>query len=36
VELKVGDPAPAIQLLDENGKTWSSSDSYGKKWVVIY
>jgi peroxiredoxin Q/BCP len=41
VELKVGDEAPGIQLPDEAGKTWSSSDRFGTtdkkgKWVVIY
>jgi len=41
VELKVGDEAPSVQLPDESGKTWSSSDRFGTttkkgKWVVIY
>ena len=36
VELKVGDAAPKFDLRDEAGKTWSTSDAYGKKWVVIY
>lgn len=36
VELKVGDAAPAFQLADDAGKTWSSSDHYGKGWVVVY
>jgi thioredoxin-dependent peroxiredoxin len=36
VELKVGDAAPTFQLSDERGKTWSSSDRFEKKWVVIY
>jgi peroxiredoxin Q/BCP len=41
VDLQVGDAAPTFQLLNENGKTWSSSDHFGKtaekgKWVVIY
>ncbi len=36
VELKVGDPAPTFQLLNDFGKTWSSSDHVGKKWVVVY
>jgi len=35
IDLRVGDPAPTFQLLDERGKTWSSSDQ-GKKWVVVY
>ena len=36
VELKVGDTAPTFQLRDDRDKTWSSSDRFGKKWVVIY
>jgi peroxiredoxin Q/BCP len=36
VELRVGDPAPAFQALNDQDKTWSSTDHYGKKWVVIY
>jgi peroxiredoxin Q/BCP len=36
VELKVGDPAPTFQLADDAGKTWSSSDHFGKGWVVVY
>lgn len=36
VELKVGDPAPTFQLRDDGDKTWSSSDHFGKKWVVLY
>jgi thioredoxin-dependent peroxiredoxin len=36
VELQVGDAAPAFDLRDDTDKTWSSSDRYGKKWVVIY
>lgn len=36
VELKVGDTAPTFQLLNDLGKTWSSSDHFGKRWVVIY
>jgi peroxiredoxin Q/BCP len=36
IDLKVGDEAPAFQLRDDRDKTWSSSDSYGKKWVVVY
>lgn len=33
---KVGDKAPAFQSVDENGKTWKSSDHVGKKIVVLY
>jgi len=36
VELNAGDKAPTFQLLADNGKTWSSSDNFGKKWVVVY
>jgi len=36
VDLNVGDKAPTFQLRDDNDKTWSSSDHFGKKWVVIY
>jgi peroxiredoxin Q/BCP len=36
VDLQVGDPAPKFDLHDELDKTWSASDFYGKKWVVIY
>jgi peroxiredoxin Q/BCP len=36
IELKVGDTAPTFQLRDEQDKTWSSSDRFGKRWVVIY
>jgi peroxiredoxin Q/BCP len=36
VEVQVGDKAPAFNLRNETDKTWSTSDHYGKKWVVIY
>lgn len=36
VELNVGDTAPTFQLLNDLGKTWSSSDHFGKRWVVVY
>jgi len=36
VDLQVGDAAPTFQLRDDRDKTWSSSDHFGKKWVVIY
>ena len=40
-ELNTGDPAPTFQLLNDKGKTWSSSDHFGShtknaKWIVIY
>jgi thioredoxin-dependent peroxiredoxin len=34
--IKVGDKAPAFTSVDENGKTWKSSDHVGKKIVVLY
>lgn len=36
VDLKIGDPAPAVDLRTDQDKTWSSADHYRKKWVVIY
>jgi peroxiredoxin Q/BCP len=36
VELNVGDVAPTFQLRTDADATWSSSDHFGKKWVVIY
>ena len=36
VELKVGDAAPTFQLQGQADKAWSSSDHFGKKWVVLY
>ena len=36
IELKVGDVAPTFQLRDDRDKVWSSSDRFGKKWVVVY
>jgi peroxiredoxin Q/BCP len=36
VELNVGDVAPTFELRDDRDTTWSSSDRFGKKWVVIY
>jgi len=36
IELKVGDVAPTFQLRDDRDKTWSSSDRFGEKWVVVY
>src|SRR5947209_15670902 len=35
-KLKVGDKAPAFESVDENGKTWKSTDHVGKKIVVLY
>jgi peroxiredoxin Q/BCP len=36
IELKVGDAPPTFQLPTDQDKVWSSSDRFGKKWVVIY
>jgi len=36
IDLQVGDAAPKFDRRDEANKTWSTSDHYGKKWVVIY
>ncbi len=36
VDLKVGDVAPTFQRPDHADKVWSSSDRFGKKWVVVY
>lgn len=36
VTLNVGDAAPTFQLRNDQDKVWSSSDHFGKKWVVIY
>src|SRR5437588_12421417 len=35
-KVKVGDKAPSFQSIDENGKTWKSSDVVGKKVLVLY
>ena len=35
-ELKVGDKAPTLESVDENGKPWKSSDIVGKKILVLY
>ncbi len=36
VELKVGDKAPVFQAMDDQGKTWKSTDFVGKKVIVVY
>jgi thioredoxin-dependent peroxiredoxin len=36
VEVKVGDKAPAFEARSDADARWSSSDRFGKKWVVIY
>jgi peroxiredoxin Q/BCP len=35
-ELKVGDPAPEFEVQDDQDKTWSSKEHYGKKIIVVY
>ena len=34
--LKVGDPAPAFEAVDDLGQPWKSADHVGKKYVVVY
>lgn len=36
VDLKVGDPAPVFEALDDAGKPWKSTDHVGKKTLVVY
>ena len=36
VDLKVGDPAPKFEALDDTGKAWKSEDHVGKKAVVVF
>ena len=36
VDLKVGDPAPKFEALDDMGSLWKSADHVGKKVVVVY
>jgi peroxiredoxin Q/BCP len=36
VTLSVGDKAPTFEVKDDQGKTWKSSDHFGKKIVVVY
>jgi peroxiredoxin Q/BCP len=35
-KVKVGDKAPALKGIDENGKSWKSADVVGKKVLVLY
>ena len=36
VDLKVGDPAPKFESVDDTGKVWKSADHVGKHTIVIY
>jgi peroxiredoxin Q/BCP len=36
LKVKVGDTAPTFESMDENGKTFKSSDVVGKKILVLY
>lgn len=36
VDLKVGDPAPVFEALDDTGKLWKSTDYVGKTTLVVY
>lgn len=35
-KVKVGDPAPAFQAVDAQGKPWKSADHVGKNVVVLW
>ena len=35
-EVTVGDPAPAIEAPDQDGKTWKLGDHLNKKYLVVY
>jgi peroxiredoxin Q/BCP len=35
-KMKVGDKAPVLESVDENGKPWKSTDVLGKKILVLY
>jgi peroxiredoxin Q/BCP len=34
--VSIGDKAPTFEVSDDQGKTWKSSDHFGKKIVVVY
>src|SRR5687767_9406212 len=34
--VKVGDPAPKFESVDDQGKPWKSADHVGKKVLVVY
>ncbi len=36
VDLKLGDPAPAFEAVDDLGQPWKSADHVGAKYVVVY
>jgi len=36
IDLKVGDTAPAFEVLDDMGRRWKSADIVGKKYLVVY
>jgi peroxiredoxin Q/BCP len=36
VNVNVGDPAPAFESTDDQGKPWKSSEHVGKKVLVVY
>lgn len=36
VELKIGDPVPEFQALDDEGEKWKSSEHVGRDVVVVY
>lgn len=36
IYIRVGDEPPPIELKDDHGNLWKSSQHYGKKYVVLY
>jgi peroxiredoxin Q/BCP len=36
VDLTVGQPAPAFEAVDDQGKPWKSTDHVGKQYIVVY
>jgi peroxiredoxin Q/BCP len=35
-EVKLGDPAPVFESMDDHGNAWKSTDHVGKKILVVY
>src|SRR5436305_11577911 len=35
-EVKVGEPAPTFESVDDQGRPWKSKDHVGKKILVVY
>jgi len=36
MDLKVGDPTPAFEAVDDQGQPWKSAEHLGKKYLVVY